>query len=87
MVTGQSINEPITGISSMATRNVLSELAEEYERLSGRPVVIESVGGVVAARRVQEGEPFDIAVLAADAIDRLAAAGRIDRASRVDLAR
>jgi molybdate transport system substrate-binding protein len=87
MVTGQTINERITGISSMATRNVLSELVEEYERLSGRPVVIESVGGVVAARRVQEGEPFDIAVLAADAIDRLAAAGRIDPASRVDLAR
>ncbi|XUW87040.1 molybdate ABC transporter substrate-binding protein [Burkholderia sp. M6-3] len=87
MVTGQTINARITGISSMATRNVLSELVEEYERLSGRPVVIESVGGVAAARRVQEGEPFDIVVLAADAIDRLAAAGRIDPASRVDLAR
>ncbi|WP_230417822.1 substrate-binding domain-containing protein [Paraburkholderia polaris] len=87
MVTGQTIHERITGISSMAMRNVLSELVEEYERLSGRPVVIESVGGVAAARRVQEGEPFDIVVLAADAIDRLAAAGRTDPASRVDLAR
>ena len=77
----------ITGISSMATRQVLAELVEEYGRLSGRRVAIESVGGVAAARRVQEGEPFDIVVLAADAIDRLAAAGRIDPASRVDLAR
>jgi ABC-type molybdate transport system, periplasmic component len=50
-------------------------------------VAIESVGGVAAARRVQEGEPFDIVVLAADALDRLAAAGRIDPASRVDLVR
>jgi molybdate transport system substrate-binding protein len=48
---------------------------------------MESVGGVDAARRVQDGEVFDIAVLAADALDRLAAAGRIDPASRVELAR
>ncbi|TDN63863.1 substrate-binding domain-containing protein [Paraburkholderia sp. BL10I2N1] len=87
MVTGQTINEPITGISSMSTRNVLADLVEEYERLSGQQVVVESVGGVEAARRVQHGEPFDFVVLAADAIDRLAAAGRVDPRSRVDLAR
>lgn len=87
MAIGQTMKEPITGVSSMATRQVLAELVEEYGQLSGRRVVIESVGGVAAARRVQEGEPFDIVVLAADAIDRLAAAGRIDPASRVDLVR
>jgi len=81
------MSEQITGISSMATRQVLAELVEEYGRLSGRQVAIESVGGVAAARRVQEGKPFDIVVLAADALDRLAAAGRIDPASRVDLVR
>ena len=77
----------ITGISSMATRQVLAELVTAYERRSGRQVAIESVGGVAAVRRVEEGEPFDIVVLAADAIDRLAAAGRVDPDSRVDLAR
>ncbi|CAE6839555.1 substrate-binding domain-containing protein [Paraburkholderia haematera] len=87
MAIGQTMSEQITGVSSMATRQVLVELVEEYGRLSGRRVVIESVGGVAAARRVQEGEPFDIVVLAADAIDRLATAGRIDPVSRVDLAR
>ncbi|SEE93297.1 molybdate transport system substrate-binding protein [Burkholderia sp. WP9] len=81
------MHEPIIGISSMATRQVLAELIEEYGRLSGRRVAIESVGGVAAARRVQEGEPFDIVVLASDAIDRLAAAGRIDPASHTDLVR
>jgi molybdate transport system substrate-binding protein len=87
MVTGQTIKAPITGISSMATRGMLTELVEEYERLSGQRVVVESVGGVDAARRVQDGEPFDIVVLSADAIERLAASGRIDPASRVGLAR
>jgi molybdate transport system substrate-binding protein len=87
MVSGQTGRKPITGISSMATRQVLAELAGSYERLSGQPVAIESAGGVDAARRVQDGEAFDFVVLAADALDRLAAAGRVDPASRVDLAR
>lgn len=87
MAMNETISQPITGISSMATRNLLADLVEEYERRVGQRVVIESVGGVAAARRVQEGECFDIAVLAADAIDRLAADGRIVSGSRVDLAR
>lgn len=77
----------ITCISSMATRQVLAELATAYERRSGHHVAIESVGGVAAARRVEDSEPFDIVVLASDAIERLAAAGRVDSDSRVDLAR
>lgn len=79
--------EPIIGISSMATRQVLAELAASYERRTGQPVAIESVGGVDAARRVKNGEVFDIVVLAADAIERLALAGRVDPASRIAFAR
>jgi molybdate transport system substrate-binding protein len=81
------MDKHITGISSMATRQVLAELVEEYERLSGQAVAIESVGGVAALRRVQDGEPFDIVVLAGDAIDRLHDDGLIDPQSRVELAR
>ena len=43
---------PLTGISSMATRALLAELAAGYRS----PVSIESVGGVDAARRVAAGE-------------------------------
>lgn len=75
----------IQGISSMATRALLAELAEAYTARSGVPVAIESVGGVDAARRVQAGEAFDVVILAADAIDRLIAAGCVRPGSRVDL--
>ncbi len=71
----------------MATRQVLAELATEYAQHSGCEVAIEAVGGVDAARRVQAGEPFDLVVLAADAIDKLIAAGRVVAGSRVDLVR
>jgi molybdate transport system substrate-binding protein len=86
MATAQTTG-PIAGISSIATRHVLVELAKAYERQSGERVTVESVGGVDAARRVQEGEAFDFVVLAADAIDKLARSNRIDRASRIDFAR
>lgn len=77
----------ITGISSMATRQVLAELAGACERRSGVVVTFESVGGVDAARRVQAGEPFDVVVLASDATDKLIAAGRVLRDSKTDLVR
>ncbi len=50
-------------------------------------VVFESVGGVDAARRVQGGEAFDLVVLADDAIDKLAALGAVDAASKTALVR
>ena len=50
-------------------------------------VAIESVGGVDAAARVQVGEPFDVVVLARDAIDELLSAGHLVAGSAVDLAR
>ena len=71
----------------MAVRALLAELAREHERRSGVAVRVESVGGVDAERRVSEGEAFDFVVLARDAIDRLAASGRVDPGSRVDVAR
>jgi molybdate transport system substrate-binding protein len=77
----------LTGISSMATRHLLAELVGEYERVAGQAVSIESAGGVDAARRVRNGEPFDIVVLAADAIEKLNADGHVVLGSRVDIAR
>jgi molybdate transport system substrate-binding protein len=77
----------IRGISSMATRLLLGELAREHEQRSGVRLAIESVGGVDAAKRVMADEPFDIVVLASDAIDKLVAAGKAVAGSRVDLVR
>jgi molybdate transport system substrate-binding protein len=77
----------LKAISSMATRQVLAELADAWQRRSGETVAIESVGGVDAAKRVQAGEAFDAVFLAADAIDKLIAAERVQPNSKVDLFR
>jgi molybdate transport system substrate-binding protein len=78
---------PLTGISSMATRALLAELASAFERECGRAVRIESVGGVDAAKRVAAGEVFDIVALASDAIAKLVAGGHLVAGSEVDIAR
>ncbi len=75
----------ITGISSMATRTLLAELAQAYEQRSGTVVAIESVGGVDAAKRVLDGEAFDVVVLSSDAVRKLVDAGRVLAGSVVDL--
>jgi molybdate transport system substrate-binding protein len=72
---------PLSGISSMATRALLAELAGAYAQRSGVAPQFEAVGGVDAARRVQAGETFDVVVLAADAIDKLIGAGRVQSGS------
>jgi molybdate transport system substrate-binding protein len=77
----------IRGISSMATRQLLGELGAMYQKLAGVETRIESVGGVDAARRVEAGEPFDIVVLASDAIAKLQDSGKVAAGSRVDLVR
>ncbi len=70
----------------MATRELLAELAANHAREAGIAVQPEAGGGVEVARRVSAGEPFDVVVLAANAIDKLIAAGRL-LAPRVDLVR
>ena len=74
-------------ISSMATRQVLAELAAQWQSNTGIEVTIESVGGVDAAKRVQAGEAFDGVVLASDAIEKLATGGHVLSSSNVDLVR
>ena len=72
-------------ISSMATRQLLAELAAKWQATSGIEIRIESVGGVDAAKRVQTGEAFDGVVLALDAIDNLIAGGHVVAGSSVNL--
>jgi molybdate transport system substrate-binding protein len=77
---------PLRGICSMATRGLLDELAAAHAQRTGVPVSFLAVGGVDAARRVSDGEHFDVVALASDAIDKLIATGKLD-AGKVDIVR
>lgn len=77
----------INGISSMATRQILAELAAAYRAETGATVAIEAVGGVDAAKRVRSGEVFDIVILADDVIEKLVGEGHLVAGSRTAFAR
>lgn len=62
---------PLRGLSSMATKAVLADLATRVSR-SGPEVVVESAGGVAVAHRLREGERADLVVLAHESIVGLA---------------
>ena len=80
------MSSPLRIISSMATKALLADLARQYEaQTPGCAIEIESVGGVDAAQRVQDGEAFDGVVLASNAIDTLLKSGKLVAGSRVDL--
>lgn len=82
-----AMNAPLAIVSSMATRQVLSELVLGYEGRAGQPVVLSAMGGVDAVKRLRADEAFDVAILASDAIDQLAGEGRLVADSRMDLVR
>ena len=78
---------PVSVLSSMATKPMLTELARAFDGRIGQAVALESIGGVEVARRLQAGEAFDVVVLSRDAIDKLVATGHLAAGSAVDLAR
>ncbi len=78
-------SRPLKLLSSMATRELLNELAARYERSTGQPVTAEAAGGVDVAKRVRAGESVDVVVLSSIAIDSLIAAGSLLPGSRIDL--
>jgi len=67
----------LIGLSSMATRHILMELAQVYEAREGVAVEFRSMGGVEAAKLVRAGEAADIVALASKVMSALEAEGRL----------
>lgn len=80
------MSTPLRVISSMATKPLLADLVQLFKAHAPHyEVLVESVGGVDAAKRVQAGGAFDGVMLASNAIDTLMADGKVLTGSRVDL--
>lgn len=67
----------VRGLSSMATKAVLADLATLAAQAGMAELEIESSGGVEVAQRVREGAAADLVILAPNAIDALAADGHV----------
>jgi molybdate transport system substrate-binding protein len=77
----------LVGLSSMATRYILADLARDYEAREGTHVEVRSMGGVEAAKLVRAGEATDVVVLASKVMGALEAEGHLVKGSVSDFAR
>ncbi|MFD9125648.1 substrate-binding domain-containing protein [Kitasatospora sp. NPDC059571] len=71
------MDREITGLSSMATRQLLAELCGRLRSDRGTAVRFESAGGVEVVRRVREGAAADLLVLSEDALAALEREGHL----------
>ena len=69
--------QSLTGISSMATRGLVAELARASAAAGGPPVALQAAGGVEVAKRLRAGERFDLVLLAEHALQALCQEGRV----------
>lgn len=67
----------LTILSTHAMVEVLNALKSEFERAHGYRLVFSFDPSLAVRRRIEQGEPFDIAIVTRNAIDELAAAGQI----------
>ena len=73
--------------TSAAPRGIVREMAPVFERMTGRRLAIESAFAAELKRRIEAGDPFDVAILAPDMADDLVRQGKLVAGSRVDLGR
>ena len=82
----QPVRTTLRGVTSMATRSILSEIGAAFAAQSGIGVAFEAMGGVDAARAVREGRAVDLVALANGPVDALIREGHAMAGTRTDYA-
>jgi molybdate transport system substrate-binding protein len=77
----------INVISTQATQEAYLELVPQFERLSGHKVKTVFNGTLNVQKRLADGEPYDLVIMAGPAIDEQIKLGKALAGSRVDLAK
>ncbi|MEO7761554.1 MAG: substrate-binding domain-containing protein [Casimicrobiaceae bacterium] len=70
-----------------AVKEVVTHAAERYERASGNHTVLTWSGSEAIAKRIGEGEVFDVVLNTPQNLDTLAKAGKIMPSTRTDFAK
>jgi len=74
-------------VAPNAVKESITEIAARFERESGHRVVFSWGGSESIARRVSEGEAFDVVVNTAATVERFMGEGRLVAGTRADFAR
>jgi molybdate transport system substrate-binding protein len=73
-------------IAAIPVSGVMKDLGAQFERASGRKLVIQYEVSGVLKRKIDGGESFDAVMTIAPVIDELAKEGKVVAATRVDVA-
>jgi molybdate transport system substrate-binding protein len=84
---GQTAEHLLTVISSTGLKAVLDELIPEFERASGYKVVVKYGPSAALKQEIQQGAPFDLAVLTPAFMDDLVKQGKVVGESKRSIAR
>jgi ABC-type molybdate transport system substrate-binding protein len=84
-VAGEAIETRV--FSSAAPRGILREITPVFERTTGHRLVIEFAFAADLKRRIEAGNPFDVAILPPDMADDLMRRDKLAAGSQVDLSR
>lgn len=77
----------ITVLASNGVKAALEDLAPAFERESGHKLNIQFGVAVPLKRQIEAGAAFDLAILTTAGIDDLAQQGKVDAATRTNVAR
>lgn len=77
----------ITVISTVGVRGLLEQIRGSYERRTNDRVRVEYGTAAVLKRQLEEGAPFDVAILTQSLIEDLARQGKIAEATRAVVAK
>ena len=74
-------------LTAGAMRAVVVAMLPEFEKQTGHKVAIENATAGVLAKRIGEGEAFDVAIITPAVVDQLIEKGKIVAGTRIDLAK
>lgn len=81
------MGETVRVFSGNGARAAVRELCARFERASGHTVTLAFEVNPAVARRITQGEAFDVAIVNPPVLDALIIAGKILAASRTDIGR
>lgn len=84
---GAACAADISVFASVATKSALEQIVPAYEKSSGNKVTLHIATTGELKGDIEKGTNFDVAILTAAAVDDLQKSGKLDAASRHDIAR
>jgi molybdate transport system substrate-binding protein len=87
LLSGMANGAEIKVVSTQATQEAYLELVAQFEKASGHKVTTVFTGTLNVQKRLADGEPYDLIIMASPAIDDQIRLGKAVAGSRVDFAK